>query len=561
MNLNNVSIRYKIWGISVVLCLLLIVTVLFSLNGIKNEKQEAAKIENLLELESRFLNREIDHYRWVQKVSSFILDHSAKSLTAEKDHTKCQLGQWIYDEKEMNKLEHTDSKLISLVNEMKPIHETLHKSATEINKVFVDNNSDHASATDKMLAVYQNSTMPTLEKVKEKFAEISELLEKHVLEEEERLVQFESSAKRNISIFSVGAILLGAICSYFVSRKLLAQINSAVEFTGNLAKGDFTKKLDIDQKDEIGILVKGLNSIVDSLKRMVNQIQAGSNALSSSSDTLSSVSSQLTQGADQTAERANAVSAASEEMSANMDSVAAATEQASTNVNMVATATEEMTATIAEISGNMSKTSNLAIEASSKTNQASKRVDELGRSAQEIGKVTETITEISEQTNLLALNATIEAARAGEAGKGFAVVANEIKELAKQTAEATLEIKNKIESVQQATSHTVTEINDVSVIIKDLSDMSAGVASAVEEQSATTQEIAGNVTQASEGIREVTESVAQAAAVTGEIASEIAEVNVSTDQLRESSIEVNNNAAELKELSESLKKMVGEFKV
>jgi methyl-accepting chemotaxis protein len=70
----------------------------------------------------------------------------------------------------------------------------------------------------------------------------------------------------------------------------------------------------------------------------------------------------------------------------------------------------------------------------------------------EISKVTETITEISEQTNLLALNATIEAARAGEAGKGFAVVANEIKELAKQTSDATQEIKRKIESVQASTT-------------------------------------------------------------------------------------------------------------
>jgi methyl-accepting chemotaxis protein len=561
MNLNNVSIRYKIWGISIILCLLLIVTALFALNGIENEKEESAKIEHLLELESTFLNRELDHYNWVQQVSSFLLDHSLERLTAEKDHTQCKLGKWIYDKKAMESLGEIDKALVSLIGEMKPNHETLHNSAVEIDNIFNENNSDHAKAADAMISVYQNSTMVSLDKVKKQFAEISELLEKHVKEEEERLEQLGNSTTRSILVFTVIAVLLGAVCSFFVSRKLLMQITSAVQFTGSLAKGDFTEKLAINQKDEIGVLASGLNSIVDSLKTMVNQIQSGSNALSSSSDTLSSVSSQLTQGADQTSERANAVSTASEEMSVNMDSVAAATEQASTNVNMVATATEEMTATIAEISGNMSKTSNLAIEASSKTNQASKRVDELGKSAQEIGKVTETITEISEQTNLLALNATIEAARAGEAGKGFAVVANEIKELAKQTAEATLEIKNKIESVQQATGHTVTEINDVSVIIKDLSDMSASVASAVEEQSATTQEIAGNVTQASEGIREVTESVAQAAAVTAEIASEIAEVNSSTEQLRESSIEVNKNASELKELSESLRKMVGEFKI
>nr|WP_320011745.1 methyl-accepting chemotaxis protein [uncultured Desulfobulbus sp.] len=79
----------------------------------------------------------------------------------------------------------------------------------------------------------------------------------------------------------------------------------------------------------------------------------------------------------------------------------------------------------------------------SQAGSASSQVNELGLAAQEIGKVVEAITEISEQVNLLALNATIEAARAGDAGKGFAVVANKIKELARQTAEATGEIKRR----------------------------------------------------------------------------------------------------------------------
>ncbi len=103
--------------------------------------------------------------------------------------------------------------------------------------------------------------------------------------------------------------------------------------------------------------------------------------------------------------------------------------------------------------------------------------------------VTETITEISEQTNLLALNATIEAARAGEAGRGFAVVANEIKELAKQTAQATLNIKSQIDDVQRTTSSTVTEINQISDVIRRVNDIVGTIATAVEEQTAATKRL------------------------------------------------------------------------
>jgi len=188
-------------------------------------------------------------------------------------------------------------------------------------------------------------------------------------------------------------------------------------------------------------------------------------------------------------------------------------------------------------------------------------VNELGRAADEINKVTEAITEISEQTNLLALNATIEAARAGEAGKGFAVVANEIKDLAKQTAMATLDIKNKIQGIQQATGVTVHEINEISTVIADVDQIVATIASAVEEQSATTREISANVNQASQGINEVNENVAQSSAVSSEIASDIATVNESANEINTASSQVKISAEALSGVADRLKDMVSRFKI
>ena len=101
------------------------------------------------------------------------------------------------------------------------------------------------------------------------------------------------------------------------------------------------------------------------------------------------------------------------------------------------------------------------------------------------------------------MNATIEAARAGEAGKGFAVVANEIKELARQTAAATVNIKDQISEMQNTTSITVADIEQISVVILEINNVINGIATAVEEQSAASGEIANNISQASLGIAEI----------------------------------------------------------
>ena len=136
--------------------------------------------------------------------------------------------------------------------------------------------------------------------------------------------------------------------------------------------------------------------------------------------------------------------------------------------------------------------------------------------------MTETITSISNQTNLLALNATIEAARAGAAGKGFAVVATEIKELAKQTAAATEDIKVKISGIQNSTANTVDDIEKVMKVIHDISDIVTTIATAIEEQSVVTKDIAGNISQATRGVDEASDRVSQTSTVAQSVAQDIA---------------------------------------
>jgi methyl-accepting chemotaxis protein len=137
----------------------------------------------------------------------------------------------------------------------------------------------------------------------------------------------------------------------------------------------------------------------------------------------------------------------------------------------------------------------------------------LGQAANDIGKVTEAIKGIAAQTSLLALNATIEAARAGAAGKGFAVVANEVKELSQQAATATEDIKAKVASVQSSATTAISEIEQIAVVVKDVSDLVISIATAVEEQSTVARDLASNIMQASAGLQDTSRRVSETASV------------------------------------------------
>jgi len=402
---------------------------------------------------------------------------------------------------------------------------------------------------------------PAIDPVSEKFSELVEVQLKVALEEYQKSVALYD---RNRKI-SIGAMLFGILLAcgfgFMIVRSVTGPVRQVSALAETMSGGDFTSTLAIQQQDEVGQMTASLNAMALQLNAMLRKIIAGVDTLSSAAGGLAGVSKDLSAAARDTANKSDTVATAAEEMNANIQSVSAAMEQSSGNITMVAASTEEMTATINEIAQNTERARAISEGAVQQSRLTSEKMTALGESAGKISRVTEVITEISEQTNLLALNATIEAARAGEAGKGFAVVANEIKELARQTATATLDIKDQISSMQTTTSTTVSDIESISAVINEINSVINGIATAVEEQSAVSAEIANNISHASQGITEVNENVAQSSAVVTEITREIAGITQQSAQVGNGSDQVQQSAQELADLAVQLENLVKKFKV
>ncbi len=348
---------------------------------------------------------------------------------------------------------------------------------------------------------------------------------------------------------------------YVVGRGIIRPLNNSVKFAEAIADGDLTAELKGGGNDEIGKLTKALNTMSGNLRSIWGELGENMRTLVSSSTELSSTATQLASGAEETTSQAEVVSAAVEEMSANMLNMASSTEQMSGNLTSVSSAAEEMTISVTEIAQNAEQGAKIANDAAALAKTSNERIGELGNSADEIGKVIGTIQDIAEQTNLLALNASIEAARAGEAGRGFAVVATEVKKLAEQTADATEDIRTRIEGIQNSAGAAVTSVEQISEAIDKVNDVSRSIASAVEQQSVTTKEIAENISQTAMAAETVSTGVAESASATEEIAVSITAVDQAARDAASGATQTQTAGNDLATLSDQLKNTVEQFQV
>ena len=360
---------------------------------------------------------------------------------------------------------------------------------------------------------------------------------------------------------AVAAIIIVLVAAFFIGRSVSRPIVACSREVQKLAEGNLTGGVNLKRQDELGVLANSVDTCIGNLRKMVQEITNTSEALTESAAILTETANSQAAGAEQTNVQAHTVAAAGEELAINSKSMTISATEISQSSTTVAAALEEMSSSIQEVARNCTQESEIARKADTQARQTRDLMIKLDESARQIGKIVELINQIAEQTNLLALNATIEAASAGEAGRGFAVVANEVKELARQSAAATEDIRRQVTLIQDNTANSMNAIDDVADVIEQVSQIASSIAAAVEEQSATTSEIVRSLHIVTSSTMALSENVKNASLGADEVSRNIHGVSQTAGESAKGASRITTSAGELSHLAGSLGLLVNKFKL
>jgi len=432
-------------------------------------------------------------------------------------------------------------------------------------------------------------------------------------------VDYKSSTHK--TIFIIGAVVAGTLIgsfAYYLTKKMILEVikKIATDLQEIESNNNLKVSINIDSNDEIGLLANSADSFVKKIQKDIIETSEYSSKLDKTSLNFKKINIEMKKNSENAEKEIISISKyidlvknksqnISEELTNSVSSEIKNIKDkfiiinnGINNINKSSLEVEEMTytvssaigemnSTINEISSNTLKAVDISNEAKNDSELTASNMKSLNKSAKAIGNIVALIREIANQTNLLALNATIEAARAGEAGKGFAVVANEIKNLATETNNATIQITKQISEIQNNVNVGIKSVDDLSNVVLELDDINSSIASAVKEQSSTISEVTMNLKQVTDNTKDNTSNINNITKEMNEITGKMQNIfqkietvaknseNNSKDMISAStrielvvensklitskSFIINENSSDMAKISNKLNKMISKF--
>ena len=509
-----------------------------TITSMRASRSYTRAMDQAVDINSLVLTAEKAHYGWVENLCSAV--SMGTEFTGSKDYKGCVLGKWFYE----SDLSEVDSRILSLIEEMKPIHQAIHESAQTVLDL---NETD----PDQAKEMYQNVVKANVNELVSILDQVSEITQ-GLVEDSQNSLNRSIYTTEVVSFVTMMLILLmNVLLVLLVVKRILVPIQTITESSRQLSEGKLDFQIDVKNQDELGQLADSLNTSVKNLKlyitditEILNSIAEGDLGKESSityigdfvqiQTAISTISRQLNQTLSQIQSSANQVDSGANQVAIGAQSLAqGATEQAS-EVDNLLNMVERVTV---QINNNAETAASTTREAdvvggsitvcNEQMQEMAEAMNQISACSGEIQHIIKTIGDIAFQTNILALNAAVEAARAGSAGKGFAVVADEVRNLAAKSADAAKDTTALIEKTltvvengslltgktQESLNSVVAGAENVTADIKKISDAS-------KEQELAINTIRDGISQISTVVQSNSATSEESAAASEELASQ-----------------------------------------
>ncbi|MDQ7095895.1 methyl-accepting chemotaxis protein [Desulfosporosinus sp. PR] len=361
----------------------------------------------------------------------------------------------------------------------------------------------------------------------------------------------------NTTISSVGLIILGLIISiivtYFVALEIKRSITEIILVTNKVANGDLRHKVKTDSQDELGQLARSFNSMIEDLSELIRettdkgkQILTSSGKITESTIQSEKISLEINETFENTAESAKL-------NMENLKQMTTVIEQNNMSINQIAVSSQHITET-AKLSSIQAEAGGQKLQAAitqletmkNNSEEANKIVKELSVLFQEVADITTVTKQFADATNLLALNAEIEAARNGEHGRGFSVIANEIRKLAKASAENNAMTSERINHMLNFSKRTL-------IVLEDGNKSVANARNIVYDMTDDLKEIIANAQKQADEIQDVYSTIEELTAASEMINTQSRNLEQFTESTVAQTFQVQANVSDQTEFTKELK--------